>query len=125
RTSCPRAISLMSSFGSRIVKARWAADHPDVAFLAAIKVVGLDKQGMLNDLIRIISLRMKLNIRKVTIESHGGMFEGRFDVFVHNKDELEQLMASMESLPHVYTVTRAGNDIHKVLESEADKSKLQ
>ncbi|RMG24836.1 MAG: bifunctional (p)ppGpp synthetase/guanosine-3',5'-bis(diphosphate) 3'-pyrophosphohydrolase, partial [Bacteroidetes bacterium] len=33
RTSCPRAISLMSSFGSRIVKARWAADHPDVAFL--------------------------------------------------------------------------------------------
>lgn len=110
RTSCPQAISLMSNFGSRIIKAKWAKNSQDVAFLAAIKVVGLDKQGMLNDLIRIISLHMKLNIRKVSIESQGGMFEGLFHVYVHNSEELQMVMDRIDQLPHVYTVGRSDSD---------------
>lgn len=106
RTSCEEAISLMSSFGSKIIKAKWADNNSNVSFLAAVKVVGLDKQGMLNDLIRIISLRMKLNIRKVTIESRNQMFEGLFTIYVHNSRELNTLMSRMEALPHVYTVSR-------------------
>ncbi|MDX2246312.1 MAG: RelA/SpoT family protein [Bacteroidia bacterium] len=110
RTSCEEAISLMSSFGSKIIRARWAEGRSDVSFLTAIKVVGLDKQGMLNDLIRIISLRMKLNIRKVTIESRNQMFEGLFTVYVHNIEELSQLMSRMEALTHVYTVSRVDHN---------------
>lgn len=113
RTSCPKAISLMSNFGSQIIQTKWVEDRSDVSFLAAIIVVGLDKQGMLSDLIRIISRQMKLNIRKVTIESHGGMFEGRFDIFVYNKAEIDKLSKRMEELPHVYTVTRADADGHR------------
>ncbi len=122
RISCPTAISLMSSFGSSIIKAKWIKDHSDVAFLTALKVVGLDKQGMLNDLIRIISNRMKLNIRKVTIESHGGMFEGLFEVFVHNKEEIESLMSNIEALPHVYTVSRADGNRSEEEASMAEKN---
>ncbi|MEZ4850380.1 MAG: TGS domain-containing protein [Bacteroidia bacterium] len=111
RTSCEEAISLMSSFGSRIIKAKWEADgQSDVSFLVGIKVVGLDKQGMLNDLIRIISLRMKLNIRKVTIESRDKLFEGVFSVYMHNTEELNQLISRIETLPHVYTVSRIDAD---------------
>lgn len=110
RTSCPNAITLMSSFGSRIIKAKWANNSHEVAFLAAIKVVGLDKQGMLNDLIRIISMHMKLNIRKVTIESQGGMFEGLFHVYVHNSEALQAVIERVEELPHVYTVSRSDRE---------------
>lgn len=105
RTSCPEAISFMANYGSRIVKAKWAS-HSDVSFLAAIKVVGLDKQGMLNDIIRIISLRMKLNIRKVTIDAEDGMFEGVFSIYVHNTEELRELMRIIEGLKNVYTASR-------------------
>ncbi|MEZ4774908.1 MAG: RelA/SpoT family protein [Bacteroidia bacterium] len=110
RTSCDEAISLMSSFGSKIIHTKWAEGRSDVSFLTAIKVVGLDKQGMLNDLIRIISLRMKLNIRKVTIESRNQMFEGLFTIYVHNIEELSHLMNRMEALPHVYTVSRVDHN---------------
>ncbi|MEZ4827005.1 MAG: RelA/SpoT family protein [Bacteroidia bacterium] len=110
RTSCDEAISLMSSFGSKIIQARWAEGQSDVSFLTAIKVVGIDKQGMLNDLIRIISLRMKLNIRKVTIESRNQMFEGLFTIYVHNIEELNQLISRMESIPHVFTVSRVDHN---------------
>ena len=111
RTSCEEALSLMSSYGSQIIKARWEAEgQSEVSFLAGIKVVGLDKQGMLNDLIRIISLRMKLNIRKVTIESRNKVFEGVFYLYLHNRGELAQLMSRVESLPHVYSVGRIDRD---------------
>ena len=106
RTSCEKAISLMSSFGSQIVRARWTKGETNVTFLAGVKVVGLDKQGMLNDLIRIISLRMKLNLQKVTIESREGMFEGFFHVYVHSNEEMDQLIKRLEQHQHVYTASR-------------------
>ena len=106
RTGCQKAISLMSSFSKRIIQARWAEGQNHVAFLAAVKVVGLDKQGMLNDLIRVISLRMKLNIRKVVIESMDGLFEGIFSLYVQHTDQLSQLISRIEALPNVYTATR-------------------
>lgn len=106
RTGCAKAISLMSSFSKRIIQAKWAEGQNHISFLAAIKVVGLDKQGMLNDLIRIISLRMKLNIRKVVIESQEGLFEGIFALYVQHIDELGQLISRIEALPNVYTCAR-------------------
>lgn len=110
RTGCTKAIGLMSSFSKRIIQAKWAEGQNHISFLAAIKVVGLDKQGMLNDLIRIISLRMKLNIRKVVIESQEGLFEGIFNLFVQHTDELRQLISRIEALPNIYTCTRYYGD---------------
>ncbi|RMG71041.1 MAG: bifunctional (p)ppGpp synthetase/guanosine-3',5'-bis(diphosphate) 3'-pyrophosphohydrolase [Bacteroidetes bacterium] len=106
RTGCEKAITLMSNFSSNIIRAKWAEGQADVEFLAGLKVVGIDKQGMLNDLIRIISLRMKINIRKVTIESQEGMFEGLFHLYVPNTRILDELIRRIESLPNVYTVGR-------------------
>ncbi|MEL6844759.1 MAG: ACT domain-containing protein, partial [Bacteroidota bacterium] len=99
---------LMSSFGSQVVRAKWTDSDgaKDVTFLVGIKVVGLDKQGMLNDLIRVISLQLKLNIQKVTIESREGMFEGFFHLYVHDDDELERIMRRIEQNNNVYTVSR-------------------
>jgi guanosine-3',5'-bis(diphosphate) 3'-pyrophosphohydrolase len=106
RPSCEKAIGLMSSFGSQIVRARWAGDHSDISFLAGLKVVGLDKMGMLNDLIRIISLQKKLNIQKVTIESREGMFEGFFHIYVNRSEELESVINRIEQHQHVFSVSR-------------------
>ncbi len=106
RTGCPKAISLMASFGSRIIKAQWAGEGSNVEFLAAIRVVGHDKKGMLNEMIKIISLQMSRNIRKVTIESVDGLFEGIFNVFVRNAKELEEMMVRLEELSNVHRASR-------------------
>lgn len=115
RPSCEKAISLMSSFGSQVVRAKWAesGDAKDVTFMVGIKVVGLDKQGMLNDLIRVISLQLKLNIQKVTIESREGLFEGFFHIYVHNDEELDRIMAKIEKDSNVYTVSRYDSETNE------------
>jgi len=107
RTSCQVAIGLMSRHGERIIRARWSdASQQNITFLASVKVVGVDKQGMLHDLIRIITMQMKLNISKVIIESQDGLFEGLFHLFVHNTQELQELMDRVQHIPHVYSVSR-------------------
>jgi len=123
RTSCPKALRLMSSFGSSIIQAKWADQQsnlkPNITFLTAIKVVGLDKQGMLMDLIRIISQRKKLNIRKVSIESENELFEGLFHFYVPNLEELSLLMKDLKELPNVYKVIRLEHGQEPVLESDS------
>ncbi len=112
RATCKNAIQLMSSFGSRIIKANWHSHATDsVEFLVAIQVRGLDKKGVLIEIIRIISQRMKLNMRGVTIESEGGMFEGLFKVFVCSSQEMNKLIDNLAKLDHIYTVGRV--DTHQ------------
>jgi len=108
RTSCQVAIGLMSQHGERIIRARWSDESQQhITFLASIKVVGVDKQGMLHDLIRIITMQMKMNISKVIIETQDGLFEGLLHLYVHNTQELDEVMSRIQMLPHVYTVSRS------------------
>ncbi|MEL6192427.1 MAG: RelA/SpoT family protein [Bacteroidota bacterium] len=110
RTGCQKAIRLMSSFGKNIIQAKWADNNKGITFQAAVKVVGLDRFGMLNDLIKIISLQMKLYIRKVSIESHKDLFEGHFHMYVRDNKELNRLLEIISQHPHVYTATRLNNE---------------
>ncbi len=105
RPNCAKAISLMSNWGKNIIKAKWT-EMADISLLAGVKIVGEDRQGMMNDLIRVISNNMKLNIRSITIDSMDGMFEGVFKVFVRNTKELENLNIRLMTVPGVFTATR-------------------
>lgn len=107
RTGCPEAFRLMSSFGSRIIRARWlAVKGSPVAFLAALRIMGIDKQGMLMEIMKVFSEQLKLNIRKVIIESRDGMFVGIFYVYVKNTEELATLTTALLTLEHVQSVVR-------------------
>ncbi len=105
RPNCPKAISLMSNWGKNIIKAKWT-EMADISLLAGVKIIGEDRQGMMNDLIRVVSGQMKLNIRSITIDSMDGMFEGVFKVFVRNTKELENLGTKLKTVPGVFTVSR-------------------
>ncbi|MEM6261585.1 MAG: TGS domain-containing protein, partial [Bacteroidota bacterium] len=110
RTSCPKAIELMSNFGSRIIKAKWKEGGSHIDFMAGLKVVGLDKVGMLSELIQVLTYKMKLNIRKVTIESMDGMFEGVFIIYVKDIEELQAAVDRIVKLPSVFSVSRVDSD---------------
>lgn len=105
RTNCPEAEKLMSSFGPSIVKAKWT-EEADITFLAGIKIMGEDRIGMMNHLIKIISLNMKINIRSITIDTEDGIYEGVFKVFVHDTIELTKLMENLKKVQGVFSVGR-------------------
>jgi guanosine-3',5'-bis(diphosphate) 3'-pyrophosphohydrolase len=105
RTSCPRAVDLMSNYGNRIVRAKWT-DQLELAFLAGVRLKGSDRVGLVNDVTRIISTSLKVNMRSITITADDGFFEGQIMVFVNDTDHLTKLIQRLKKVDGVLQVER-------------------
>ncbi len=106
KNSCPEAIQLASRYGNRIVKAKWSK-HTVLSFLARISMRGIDRIGILNELTQYITLVLSVNIRKIFIETHDGIFEGFIDLYVHSAEDLEKLMKQLSQVKGVESVVRS------------------
>ncbi|MCA6448941.1 MAG: bifunctional (p)ppGpp synthetase/guanosine-3',5'-bis(diphosphate) 3'-pyrophosphohydrolase [Chitinophagaceae bacterium] len=105
RTNCPNAAQLMANYGHRVVKTKWAKNK-EISFLTGLKIVGLDDVGVINKITNVISGDLRINIAGLTIESREGLFEGTIKVFVHDKEELEELVLRLKELNGIQTVDR-------------------
>jgi GTP pyrophosphokinase len=110
RTSCPNATQLLANYGHRVVKTKWAKNK-EISFLTGLSIIGLDDVGVVNKITTIISGDLKINIAALTIESKDGMFEGTIKVFVHDKDELEELVNRIQGLNGIQKVIRFDTDL--------------
>lgn len=105
RINCPNAARLLSNFAHRVVKTKWAK-HQEISFLTGLRIIGLDDVGVIHKITNIISGELTINIAALTIESREGMFEGNIKVFVHDKDQLEQLIIRLKELKGIQSVER-------------------
>ena len=105
RTNCPNATRLLSNFGHRVVKTKWAKNK-EISFLTGIKIIGVDDVGAVSKILSLVSGEMKLNISAITIEAKEGVFEGNIRLFVRDKDELDQLVTGLLRLPGIDKVER-------------------
>jgi GTP diphosphokinase / guanosine-3',5'-bis(diphosphate) 3'-diphosphatase len=105
RTNCPNAAKLMANYGHRIVKTKWAKNK-EISFLTGLRIIGMDDVGIVNKITSIISGEMRINISAITIESTEGLFEGTIKLFVHDKEELEELVTRLKSLKGIDSVER-------------------
>lgn len=105
RTNCPNAAQMMANYGHRIVKTKWAKNK-EISFLTGLKIIGIDDVGVINKITNVISGELRVNIAALTIESGDGLFQGTIKVFVHDKEELEELVERLKSLDGIQTVDR-------------------
>ena len=105
RTNCPNAAKLMANFGHRIVKTKWAKNK-EISFLTGLKIVGLDDVGVVNKITSLISGELRINISALTIEAKEGVFEGNIKLYVHDKEELDELVSRLLALPGIEKVDR-------------------
>jgi GTP diphosphokinase / guanosine-3',5'-bis(diphosphate) 3'-diphosphatase len=105
RTNCPNATRLLANYGHRVVKTKWAKNK-EISFLTGLKIIGLDDVGVIHKITNLISGELKVNISAMTIEANEGIFEGNVKVFVHDKDELERLVAALLALQGIERVDR-------------------
>ena len=105
RTNCPNAPSLLANYGHRVVKTKWAKNK-EISFLTGLKIIGMDDVGVVNKITTIISGDLRINISALTIESKEGLFEGTIKVFVHDKEELEELVDKLKLLKGIHSVDR-------------------
>jgi len=109
RTNCPNAAKLMANYGHRVVKTKWAKNK-EISFLTGLKIVGLDDVGVVNRITNLISGELRININALTIEAREGLFEGNIRVYVHDKEELENLVEKLRGLPGIERVDRYDTD---------------
>ncbi|HMG68166.1 MAG TPA: bifunctional (p)ppGpp synthetase/guanosine-3',5'-bis(diphosphate) 3'-pyrophosphohydrolase [Chitinophagaceae bacterium] len=105
RTNCPNAAKLLASYGHRVVKTKWAKNK-EISFLTGLRIIGLDDVGVVNKITNLISGEMKINIAAITIEAKEGLFEGNMKVYVHDKEELEDLVSKLMALNGIHSVDR-------------------
>ncbi len=105
RINCPNAMQLMSNYAYRIVKARWT-NQQQIAFLAGIKVTGIDQVGVVSKISKVISSELKVNMRSFNIESNDGIFEGTIMLFVHDTHHLTKLIQKLKGVQGILTVSR-------------------
>ncbi|MBC7829338.1 MAG: bifunctional (p)ppGpp synthetase/guanosine-3',5'-bis(diphosphate) 3'-pyrophosphohydrolase [Chitinophagaceae bacterium] len=105
RTNCPNAAKLMANYGHRVVKTKWVKNK-EISFLTGLKIIGLDDVGVIHKITNLISGELKININAMTIEAKDGLFHGNIRIYVHDKEELDELVIRLKKLPGIETVDR-------------------
>ena len=105
RTNCPNASRLLANYGHRVVKTKWVKNK-EISFLTGIKIIGMDDVGVINKITNLISGTLRININALTIEAKDGLFEGNVKIYVHDKDELEELVENLKALKGIESVER-------------------
>ena len=108
RSACPNATQLLSKYGYRVLKARWAGqqERSESRATATILFSGVDDIGLVNHITGIISADMSVDMRKVSFETNAGSFEGRIEVMVNDTEHLGELLDRLRDVPGVSTVDR-------------------
>lgn len=109
RVNCPNAIQLLSNYAYRVVKAKWTSQEL-ISFLSGIKITGIDEVGLVNNITKIISNELNVNMRSISFDTNDGTFEGTVMVFVHDTNHLTELMKKLKKVNGVLTVTRVDNN---------------
>ncbi len=105
RVNCPNAVAMMSNYAYRIVKARWT-NQEVISFLAGIRIQGIDEVGLVNNITKIISSELNVNMRSLSFDTQDGTFEGNIMLFVHDTEHLTALMKKLRKVNGVIGVTR-------------------
>jgi guanosine-3',5'-bis(diphosphate) 3'-pyrophosphohydrolase len=105
RTNCPNAAKLLANYGHRVVKTKWAKNK-EISFLTGLRIIGMDDVGVVNKITNLISGELKINIAAITIEAKEGLFEGNMKLYVHDKEELDELVSRLKSLTGIHSVDR-------------------
>ncbi|HNS42154.1 MAG TPA: bifunctional (p)ppGpp synthetase/guanosine-3',5'-bis(diphosphate) 3'-pyrophosphohydrolase [Taishania sp.] len=105
RTNCPNAENLMSKMAYRCINARWK-DQDIEEREVTIKIYGFDRMGIVNKLTGIISNQQNVNMRAISFETEGGLFEGKVRVMVLDTKHLELLKNKIEEVEGVQRVIR-------------------
>lgn len=105
KKSCPNAVSLQANYAYRIMQAKWI-DSSQREFAAQIRLSGIDNLGLVNEITKVISSNMHVNMKSLNFDSDDGVFSGRINVVVRNNTLLKKLMENLKKINGIDKVTR-------------------
>ncbi|MBO9585722.1 MAG: bifunctional (p)ppGpp synthetase/guanosine-3',5'-bis(diphosphate) 3'-pyrophosphohydrolase [Flavobacterium sp.] len=105
KKDCPNAIGMQSNYAYRIMSAKWI-DSSQEEFKAIINITGMDVLGLTNQLTKVISNNMSVNIQSISLSTDAGIFHGQIAVIVKNNTILKKMISAIKKIDGVDKVTR-------------------
>jgi GTP pyrophosphokinase/guanosine-3',5'-bis(diphosphate) 3'-pyrophosphohydrolase len=105
RSNCRNASDLLVNQPDRILDVDWS-HQKDVQFVAALRLMGEDRVGMVNDITTVISKNLKTNIRSITIDTEDGVFSGTIMLHVADLEHLQRLIKRLKRIDGIQGVYR-------------------
>ena len=95
----------MSNYSYQVVRAKWT-NQELIAFLVGLRLTGIDEIGMVNNVTKVISSDLNINIRSINFESNDGIFEGNIMLYVDNTQHLKSMIKELKKVKGMNTVSR-------------------
>ncbi len=105
KKDCPNAIALQSNYAYRIMQAKWI-DSTQQEFKAILNITGMDTIGLTNELTKVISNNMNVNIQSISLSGDAGIFKGQLTVVVQNLTILKKLIDNIKKIDGIEKVSR-------------------
>ena len=105
KKNCPNALSLQSHYAYRIMQAKWI-DSSQQVYTSQITLSGIDNLGLVNDITKLISENMHVNMKSISFSSEDGVFSGKINVEVKNLTMLKKLIDNLKKINGIDKVTR-------------------
>jgi GTP pyrophosphokinase len=87
------------------MQAKWI-DSSQQEFKAIINITGMDTFGLTNELTKVISNNMQVNIQSISLNGDAGLFKGQLIVVVQNSNLLNKLIDNIKKIDGIDKVTR-------------------
>ncbi|WP_334111556.1 RelA/SpoT family protein [Paucihalobacter sp.] len=105
KKTCPNALSLQSNYAYRIMQAKWI-DSSQQEYTSQITLSGIDNLGLVNEITKLISQNMHVNMKSLSFDSDDGVFNGKITVVVKNINMLKKLIDNLKKINGIHKVTR-------------------
>ena len=105
RTNCKNSPELLSKYAYRILKANWYTKS-NVELITSLSIEGTDRVGVIDDITKIISSQLKVNMKSINVDLKDGIFKGEIELFVSDTLQLSKLIKKLQKVPNVNNVTR-------------------
>ena len=97
KRACPIAARLKASYGNRLVDAKWDM-HNMLDFDALISIRGIDRKGILRDVAEVLSTKFDINMKRITISSDNGIFDGKIELRVHERKDVRIIVDNLKAI---------------------------
>ena len=105
RTNCKNSPELLSKYAYRILKASWYHESNE-NFISTLSIEGTDRVGVIDDITKIISSQLKVNMKSINVDLKDGIFKGNIELFVSDTLQLSKLIKKLQKVSNVNNVIR-------------------
>ncbi len=105
KTECEVLAKYLLNQGEKIVSAEWTKFKKQ-SYLTRLLLEGFDRMGIVNQVTNIISNENNINMRSVQFDTNDGIFRGELFLYIHNTDDLNNLIAQLKKIKGIENVSR-------------------